>query len=211
MFIFERQRERERERERESAQASMSGGRAEGERGRHRIWSRHQALNCQHRILWGAQTHELRDHDLSQSRTLDQLSHLGAPALSVFNFASQPLDLMKYLCGPSVPGLSIYLFSLPGMPSFRETQFRNQFLWKDFPDLTKLRSGTISICSSCILYCSLLNSCAAKLPNVWHLPALSRGNSLKVRADDGHDQRFQNDIYIKTSRRQLEIYLGDSG
>ena len=41
------------------------------ERGRHRIGSRLQALSSQHRARRGAQTHELRDHDLSQSWTLN--------------------------------------------------------------------------------------------------------------------------------------------
>ena len=49
------------------------------ERGRHRIQSRLQALSCQHRDRRGAQTHKLQDHDLSQSRTLNQLSHPGTP------------------------------------------------------------------------------------------------------------------------------------
>ena len=48
------------------------------ERGRHRIWSRLQALNWQHRARRGARTHELWDHDLSWSRTLNWLSHPGA-------------------------------------------------------------------------------------------------------------------------------------
>ena len=50
------------------------------EGGRHRIWSRLQALSCQHRAPCGAWTHELRDHDLSRSRTLNRLSHPGAPS-----------------------------------------------------------------------------------------------------------------------------------
>ena len=54
--------------------------RGEAERGRHRIWSRLQALSCQHRVPRGARTHEIRDRDLSQSRTLNQLSHPGAPS-----------------------------------------------------------------------------------------------------------------------------------
>ena len=36
------------------------------------------ALSCQHRAQCGAWTHELRDHDLSWSQTLNQLSHPGA-------------------------------------------------------------------------------------------------------------------------------------
>ena len=49
------------------------------ERGRHRIWSRFQALNCQHRAQRGARTHELWDHDLSWSQSPKQLSHPCAP------------------------------------------------------------------------------------------------------------------------------------
>ncbi|XP_053056235.1 threonine aspartase 1 isoform X4 [Acinonyx jubatus] len=49
------------------------------ERKRHRIRSRHQTLSCQHRAPLGARTHRPRDHDLSQSWTLNRLSHPGAP------------------------------------------------------------------------------------------------------------------------------------
>ena len=48
------------------------------ERGRHRIWSRLQALSCQHRARHGARTHEPYDHDLSWSQMLNRLSHPGA-------------------------------------------------------------------------------------------------------------------------------------
>ena len=63
-------RERERERERE----------------RPRIQSRLPALSCQHRARRGAQTHELRDHNLGQSQSLNQLSHPGAPSPSYYYF-----------------------------------------------------------------------------------------------------------------------------
>ena len=36
-----------------------------------------QALHCQHKAQHGAQTHELRDYELSQSRMLTLLSHPG--------------------------------------------------------------------------------------------------------------------------------------
>ena len=49
------------------------------ERGRHRIRSRLQALNCQHRAGHRAQTHEPWDHDLSRSWSLKQMSYLGTP------------------------------------------------------------------------------------------------------------------------------------
>ena len=75
MFIFER--ERERERERASAHTQRRGREREGDR----IWSRLQALSCQHRDRRGAQTHKLWDHDLSWSQTLNRLSHPGAPPL----------------------------------------------------------------------------------------------------------------------------------
>ena len=67
VYLFLREREREREQGR---------GR---ETWRHRIWSRRQSLNRQHRAQCGAWTHKLWDHDLSWSRMLTQLSHWGAP------------------------------------------------------------------------------------------------------------------------------------
>ena len=53
---------------------------ARGERGRHRSRSRLQAPTCQHRARCGARTHEPWDHDLSRSRTLNWMSHPGAPS-----------------------------------------------------------------------------------------------------------------------------------
>ena len=38
-----------------------------------------QGPHCQRRARCGAQTHKPRDHDLSGSRTLNRLSHPGAP------------------------------------------------------------------------------------------------------------------------------------
>ena len=55
------------------------------ERGRHRICSRLQALSCQHRAWHGARTHEPQDHALSWSRTLNRLSHPGAPGIWYLN------------------------------------------------------------------------------------------------------------------------------
>ena len=69
LFILERQRDTEHEQGR---------GR---ERGRHRIWSRRQALSRQHRARRGAWTHGPWDHDPSRSRPLNRLSHPGAPML----------------------------------------------------------------------------------------------------------------------------------
>ena len=39
-------------------------------------------MSCQHRARRGARAHEPRDHDLSQSWTLNQWSHPGAPFFS---------------------------------------------------------------------------------------------------------------------------------
>ena len=67
LFIFEREGETE------------SEWRRHRERGRHRIQSRPQAPNCQHRARCRARTHKPWDHDLSQSWLLNQLSHPGTP------------------------------------------------------------------------------------------------------------------------------------
>ena len=68
----------------------------ERQRGRHRIWSRFQSLNCQHKAWHGARTHVLRDHDLNQSQMLNQLSHPGflkqSPIFKTTNF-----DIYKYI------------------------------------------------------------------------------------------------------------------
>ena len=57
----------------ERQSTSRGGAEREGDR----IWSRLQALSCQHRAWCRAQTYGLRDHDLSWSRTLNRLSHAG--------------------------------------------------------------------------------------------------------------------------------------
>ena len=75
LFISERHRDR----------IQVGWGR---ERGRHRIWSRLEALSCQHRAWHGARTHELWDHDLSRSQTPNLLSHPGAPLVYFFGSAA---------------------------------------------------------------------------------------------------------------------------
>ena len=69
LFIFERASETERKQGRDS------------KRGTHKIWSRLPAPSCQHRAWRGAWTHKPWDHDLSQSRMLNRLSHSGVPIL----------------------------------------------------------------------------------------------------------------------------------
>ena len=68
-------------REGERQSASRGEAERERERGRHRIRSRLRAPSCQHRARRGARTHRPRDHDPSRSRTLNRLSHPGAPLL----------------------------------------------------------------------------------------------------------------------------------
>ena len=70
VYLFLRERERERETECELGRSR--------ERRRHRIRSRLQALNCQHRAQCRAQTHGPRDHDRSQSQTLNPIRHPGS-------------------------------------------------------------------------------------------------------------------------------------
>ena len=53
-------------------------------RERERIRSAFQALSCKHRAQRRAQSHELWDHDLNWSRTLNQLSHPGTPTVYSF-------------------------------------------------------------------------------------------------------------------------------
>ena len=81
VYLFFTQREREREKE------TWAG---EGQReGRQRIQSWLQAPSCQHRAWRGAQTHKLQDYDLSWSRTLNQLSHPGAPKI-LLSYLTKP-------------------------------------------------------------------------------------------------------------------------
>ena len=66
-------------------------------RERHRIRSRLQALSCQHRAWGGARTHEWWDHDLSWNRTLNWLSHPGAPLLYFYKSSALFRNTIKVL------------------------------------------------------------------------------------------------------------------
>ena len=68
-----------RERERERDRQSMSGGGAEREGNTESEASSRLASTEPNA---GFQTHELQDHDLSRSWTLNRLSHPGAPKLT---------------------------------------------------------------------------------------------------------------------------------
>ena len=82
MFTYSRERDWDR----------VRVGEGQRERGRHRIWSRLQALSCQHRARRGARTHRLWDHDPSRSGTLNRLSHPGAPQAESYCFPTTPLS-----------------------------------------------------------------------------------------------------------------------
>ena len=89
------------------------------ERGRHRIQSRLQASSCQHRAQRRAQTHKLRDHDLSWSWTLNRPSHPGSPVTSLILPLPIFLLLLFYLYWPlllpphrNVPALSFVFIAL---------------------------------------------------------------------------------------------------
>ena len=71
------------------------------ERGRHRIWSRIQALSGQRRAQHGAQTHEPWGHDPSQSPTLNRLSHSSPPSLYTFNSLRLKWNQHPPLCLPT--------------------------------------------------------------------------------------------------------------
>ena len=96
MFIFEREIEYKRGRGRQ--------------RGRHRIWSRLQALSCHHRTRCGAHTHELWDHDLSQSWTLEPprcpkswvLNGL-APSTHFWSFLQDAFPASSWACSTLSP------------------------------------------------------------------------------------------------------------
>ena len=85
------------------------------ERHRHRIWSRFQALGCQHRARCGAWTHKPWDHDLSWSQKLNRLSYPGAP-LVIFSITL----LIRFLCS-----------LLENLPVFPESQ-ADAFGWSCF-------------------------------------------------------------------------------
>ena len=103
LFLTHREREHER-------------GRGK-ERGRHRIRSRLQAPSCQHRARRGSQTHRLRDHDLSRSRTLNRLSHPGTPRSTVLDHTCLR-DVGKLMRGWQFQTIAPALLSLkPTLPS----------------------------------------------------------------------------------------------
>ena len=94
----------------------------EGQReGKTQIWSRLQALSCQHRARRGAQTHKSWDHDLSQSGTLKWLSYQVAPPPTVSFLRarqgrSQWHDTHSFRTTKEELGVSMWLFPGPQSP-----------------------------------------------------------------------------------------------
>ena len=81
LFFFLREREREEAKERESPTRGREGEREAGLT-QSRAWAHLRWCSPETAIkttLWGAQTHEPWDYDLSQSLMLNRLSHPGAP------------------------------------------------------------------------------------------------------------------------------------
>ena len=89
MFIFEGETE-----------CAWGRGR-ERERGRHRIRSRFQALSCQHGAWHGGRTHKPWDHELRQSRMLNQLSYPGATIFPFGNTVWSPPMASRRVAPPS--------------------------------------------------------------------------------------------------------------
>ena len=142
MFIyFLRKRERDRE----------WVGEGQRERDTHTIRSRLQALSCQHRVQHGAQTHRLWDNDLSQSCTLSQLSHPGAPELDHFltpytkinpkwmkdlNVGQETIKILEENISRNLFDFGQSNFLLDTLPKGRETK-TNKSYW----DLIKIKSS----------------------------------------------------------------------
>ena len=72
-------------------------GEGQRERGRHRIWSRLQAVSCQHRAWCRARTHKPWVHDLSWSWTLNRLSH--PSALKYLKSLDTLINVLLHLIG----------------------------------------------------------------------------------------------------------------
>ena len=96
------------------------------ERGRHRIRSRLQAPSCRHRAPRGAQTHELRDHDLSQSRMLNRLSHPGAPRM-VLNMLDRSMRSPILPCRSHLSSLQASCSFLPSHVTFHGRPVQSVF------------------------------------------------------------------------------------
>ena len=123
------------------------------ERGRQRIWSRLQAPSCQHRAWRRARTHELKDHDLSQSHTLNcptqvpwkrttlkDLSHFKtykATVIEILWYAQKKrlIDQWNKMRSPEINiHLNRYLTLQKGD---KETQWGNENIFKTLVEITE--------------------------------------------------------------------------
>ena len=101
--------------------------------GKHRIRNRLQALSRQHRARCGAHTHKPWDQDLSQSWTLNQLSHPGAP-----------LSGLSWAC--ILPWVYAWLSKFPSM----HMCFWVTYFWKN------LLPSFCSLSPRCLSYASII-------------------------------------------------------
>ena len=97
IYFWERERERENERRRSR------------ESGRHRIWSRLQALSCQYRARRGAQTHGL-DLEIMTWAEVGCLNPLSHPAVPITSYCSNFIHFIHMLKWTSE--MFIFFFSL---------------------------------------------------------------------------------------------------
>ena len=125
------------------------------ERGRHRIRSGLQALSCQHRARRGAQTREPRDHDLSRSRTLNRLSHPGAP---------KPILIGR---GVRNPGTYKGEDDVKTQGGRRPSTSQGE---KPGTDPSPKKEPTLSTpwsCTSSLQSCGEINFCCLSCPSLW--------------------------------------------
>ena len=167
--------------ERETETEHEQGRGREG--GSHRIRSRLQALNCQHRAQHRAWTHRLWDQDLSRSRTPNRLSHPGATWFDDFrpcvhSSLVYPVGTSTVCskCGNSTfihhfPPLKLYQQSWATVPLFLVI---SRLSWNEGVCLcSDLSSDTWQLCPQASYLISLTSSfiiCKMELESLWQGP-----------------------------------------
>ena len=124
VYLFLRERDRE----------EAGEGQREGDRIGTRLWS------CQHRARRWAGTHELQDHDLSQSQTLNQPSHRGAPILFFKDFIFLSNLYTQHGARTHNPKMKIHAVHQPSQPG---TPASLQFSKQVFIDPLMLRQPSL--------------------------------------------------------------------
>ena len=142
MLIFERERETE---------CQQGRGR---ERGRHGIRSRLQALSCQHRAQCGAQAHKPWDHDLSQSWTLNRLSHPRTPKYLLKANIGAPVWL-NWLSFQLLILAQVMISQFMGLSPVSGSVLRAQSLEPASDSVSPFLS--LPLTSSCCVYLSKIN------------------------------------------------------